>query len=84
MGLNTKRTPRENIVRIFQFQQLEPEDGTTRAGTGLGLAIAAALVSAHGGEIGVESEVGQGAEFWFDLEEAVSSQILKTAVSGFD
>jgi two-component system phosphate regulon sensor histidine kinase PhoR len=33
----------------------------------LGLAITRHLVEAHQGEIGVDSEPGQGARFWFTL-----------------
>jgi two-component system sensor histidine kinase KdpD len=36
-------------------------------GTGMGLAIARAVVEAHGGKVGVTSQVGQGSVFWFSL-----------------
>jgi two-component system sensor histidine kinase KdpD len=36
-------------------------------GTGMGLAIAKAVVEAHGGSIGVTSQLGSGSVFWFSL-----------------
>ncbi len=40
---------------------------TKKGGAGLGLAIAKGIVSAHGGNIAVQSEQGQGARFFFTL-----------------
>lgn len=38
-----------------------------KGGAGLGLAIAKGIVAAHGGHIGVDSKLGEGARFWFTL-----------------
>jgi PAS domain S-box-containing protein len=55
--------------RIFEpFSQLAA--GRRARGAGLGLAIAKAIVEAHGGEIGVESQPGQGSTFWIRLPAA--------------
>lgn len=53
------------LPHIFErFWQL---DSNERRGLGLGLSICRAIVSAHGGQIWAESEVGRGATFRFTL-----------------
>jgi PAS domain S-box-containing protein len=54
--------------RLFKrFSQLDNSNTRAAKGTGLGLSISQALVEAHGGRIAVESQLGQGATFWFTL-----------------
>jgi two-component system, NtrC family, sensor histidine kinase KinB len=57
--------PKEYQARVFDKYFQVP--GNIRKGTGLGLAIAKNIIEAHGGEIRVESEPGQGSTFWFTL-----------------
>jgi signal transduction histidine kinase len=60
--------PREYQQAIFEKFFRMP--GAPAGAAGLGLFIAKELVQAHGGEIGVDSEPGRGATFWFTLPAA--------------
>jgi signal transduction histidine kinase len=59
--------PAEKIPHLFKRYYRVDTSGIQYSGLGLGLFIASDMVSRHGGKIGVESEAGAGATFWFTI-----------------
>jgi NtrC-family two-component system sensor histidine kinase KinB len=53
--------------RLFDRYFKVPTDGKNKSGSGLGLAISKDFIEAQGGSIGLESEVGEGSRFYFNL-----------------
>ncbi len=64
-GPGIKPQDRDRLFKEFAKLSARPTGG--ESSTGLGLAITRRIVEAHGGQIGVDSEPGEGATFWFTL-----------------
>jgi CheY-like chemotaxis protein len=60
-------SPEQQTQIFLKYQQAGASVARNYGGTGLGLTICKSLVEVMGGTIGVESELGTGANFWFTL-----------------
>lgn len=58
----------EDQARLFdRFYRVEGQETRSIAGFGIGLYLCKEIIDRHGGIIGVQSKVGKGSTFWFDL-----------------
>ena len=63
--------PREHLPRLFErFYRVDRARSREHGGTGLGLAIVKHIALVHGGQVSVESTVGQGSTFTLELPAA--------------
>jgi PAS domain S-box-containing protein len=76
--------PPDELARIFEpFVQLESSRTRTRGGTGLGLTISRRLARAMGGDLTVESVLGEGSTFtvWLPAAEPDQTAELRASAS---
>ena len=73
--------PPQSLDKLFNRYYRVDGDNNQISGLGLGLYICAEIIRRHGGEIGVESDLGKGAAFWFTLPDNpnLSNQVLGTS-----
>jgi len=70
----------EQLAQLFQPFNRLGQEANTEEGTGIGLVMSKKLIELMGGAIGVESTVGAGSVFWFELNLTAEPQPAAPAV----
>ncbi len=67
--------PPDKLKDIWErYYKVDKEHRRAQVGTGLGLSIVKNILDMHGGAYGVESKLGEGSTFWFELPLAESGE----------
>ncbi len=78
--------PAAERARVWELFHRVPgataQDRTQGGSLGLGLHICKAIITAHGGRVGVESAVGEGSLFWFTLPLAGQRSVPRSGPAG--
>ena len=65
--------PQSELAQIWErYYKAPADDARITSGTGLGLSIVKEILDLHDASFGVESELGKGSTFWFELDAADS------------
>jgi signal transduction histidine kinase/ActR/RegA family two-component response regulator len=67
--------PPDMLMQLFQPFNRLGQERSAEEGTGIGLVMSKRVVELMGGVIGVESTVGSGSVFWFELNSALAPQL---------
>jgi len=76
-GIEERHLP-HIFERFYRVERTRPLDGRS-ASSGLGLAIVRSIVEAHGGDISVQSQVGEGTTFTIDLPIMPKAEVYRDA-----
>lgn len=71
-GIGISQNEQQNLFK--PFSQIDSSFTRNQEGTGLGLSISQRIVELMGGEIGVNSELGKGSLFWFNVKVSIAQK----------